>query len=86
MIKLKRDYVVVENLTNNSKCKFSYEGFTAKYSYRKCSYSKFKKVSKLWMNKKGDKDTGIFNGIDMKVRNGKVVKINLNWTPYDGGY
>jgi len=68
------------------KCKYSHERYYPKYTYVKCSKAKFLKLSKLWMNKKGDKDTGIFNGLDMTVKNGKVVNLSIYWSPYDGGY
>ncbi len=67
-------------------CEFGYEYTSAdgkSHMKEKCSYKEIVKISKKWMNRKGDTLTGEINAMDFVVKNGKVVRIYLVWTPYD---
>lgn len=73
--KKKRTFKISKN------CRFyAWPDRNGKYpTNKRLSYKTFVKRSKMWVKAKGKKLTGNYNNINFTIKNGKVVKAQLEW-------
>ena len=73
--KKKRKYTI------SKKCRYSLATNTGAGCLKRVSKKTFIKLSKKWIKKKGKKLTGAYDGLDFKVKKGKVVELGISVVP-----